>query len=135
MDFENVIALPFLWNRLAAERRPILLYGTGNGADKIIDEMERRRLSPAGVFASDGFVRRRDFRGMPVTSYSEAIERFGEDVVVLAAFGSPRAEVLDFLDSLSARHTLFIPDVPLFADDAANELFTPEYAEAHRSEI
>ena len=94
MDFEKLTSLPFMWDVLAAERRPILLYGTGNGADKILDEMTRRGIPCAGVFASDGFVRERDFRGMRVTSYSDAIGRFGEDIVILVAFGSSREDVL-----------------------------------------
>ena len=29
-----------IWNRLQNEEKPVLLYGTGNGADKILDELE-----------------------------------------------------------------------------------------------
>lgn len=135
MNFENIVSLPPIWDTLRRETRPILLYGTGNGADKILDVMERRKIPCAGVFASDGFVRNREFRGMPVLSYSDALRRFGEDIVILVAFGSPRGEVLDFVDTLSRRHTLFIPDVPLFCDDLEKELFTPEYAQGHREQI
>ncbi len=135
MKFDDLLQLPHIWDVLRAETRPILIYGTGNGADKILDVMAARGICAAGVFASDGFVRSRDFRGMHVTSYSQAIEDFGEDIVILAAFGSPRDEVLSFIDTLSARHTLYIPDVPLFANDLEAELFTPEYAIAHRDQI
>ena len=135
MTFDDLLRLMPLWERLADERRPILLYGTGNGADKILDIMARRSIPCAGVFASDGFIRERDFRGMRVTSYSDAVERFGGDAVILVAFGSPRDEVLSFIDALSARHTVFVPDVPLFCDDLDGELFTREYALAHRAEI
>ena len=30
-----------IWDRLSLEKRPIIIYGMGNGADKIIDEMEK----------------------------------------------------------------------------------------------
>ena len=45
-----------LWEYLANERRPVALYGTGDGADKIIAVLERYGLSDliAAVFASDG---------------------------------------------------------------------------------
>ena len=48
-----------LWEYLAKERRPIALYGTGDGADKIITVLERYGLRDLilAVFASDGFVR------------------------------------------------------------------------------
>ena len=135
MDIQKLASLPPLWERLAAERRPILLYGTGNGADKILDITARRSIPCAGVFASDGFVRAREFRGMRVTSYSDAIARFGGDVVILVAFGSPRDDVLSFIGELSAHHTVYIPDVPLFADDPESELFTREYLLEHREQI
>ena len=43
-----------LWDRLAESKKPIVIYGTGNGADKIIDALERYGVKPAAVFASDG---------------------------------------------------------------------------------
>ena len=62
-----------LWEYLSAERRPIALYGTGDGADKIIAVLENLGLSDliAAVFASDGFVRNRSFHGFKVMSYSD----------------------------------------------------------------
>ena len=59
-----------LWEYLADECRPIALYGTGDGADKIISVLERRGLKDliAAVFASDGFVRDRMFHEYKVIS-------------------------------------------------------------------
>ena len=57
-----------LWDGLSRRECPIWLYGTGNGADKILDVLEARGIPVQGVFASDGFVRSRVFRGMPVRS-------------------------------------------------------------------
>lgn len=135
MFINNLLSVPPLWDALAAEKRPVLLYGTGNGADKILDVMEYRGIGCAGVFASDGFVRDREFRGMKVMSYTDARAKFGDDTVILCAFGSTRSEVLDFLGLLNERHTLYIPDVPLFCDDLNSELFTREYLLANRAEI
>lgn len=106
--------VPSLWDTLAAETRPIFLYGTGNGGDKIIDVCLSRHIPLAGVFASDGFVRSRSFRDMPVQSYSAVVETYGEDIVILLAFGTTLPEVTAFIDQLDARHTLYIPDVPLY---------------------
>ena len=57
-----------IWNALQNEKRPILIYGTGNGADKIIDELNRLGIVISGIFASSGFVRSRSFRGFQVIS-------------------------------------------------------------------
>ena len=117
------------WNELTAEDRPVWLYGTGNGADKILDAAEQFGIRIAGVFASDGFVRNRTFRGFPVLSLAEVRERCGEDFVVLLAFGSDRPEVAERIRELDIRHTLIIPEVPLYG----GELFDSRYAEEHRS--
>ena len=61
-----------LWSVLADASSPILLYGTGDGADKILSVMEEKGLRASGFFASDGFVRDRYFRGEHVMSLSGA---------------------------------------------------------------
>ncbi len=119
-----------LWERLSRTDRPLVLYGTGDGADKLIVSLARIGRSPDGVFASEGFVRRRSFRGMPVLSYEEALARFGEDMVILAAFGTARPEVMEHIRLLSERHTLRMPDLPLFG----GPFFDRAYLETHREE-
>ncbi len=119
------------WEKLASETRPILLYGTGNGADKIIDACERYGIKISGVFASDGFVRSRTFRDMHVISYSDAVGTYGEDIVILPAFGSTRDEVIDFFYTLDGRHTVIIPEVPLYGTG----IFDAEYLEARRADL
>lgn len=104
---------PDVWERLAAAGEPIFLYGTGNGADKIIDEFERRGIRASGVFASDGFVRDRTFRGFHVRSYGDVCRDNGSFAVALA-FGASRTDVLDSIARIASERTLICPDVPAF---------------------
>lgn len=106
-------SMPDVWQRLKETKKPIVLYGTGNGADKIIDEMQRRGIKIDGVFASDGFVRKRTFRDMPVMSKAEANERFGDFFAVIC-FASQRPEVLDAFYTLANEHETVAPDVPVY---------------------
>ena len=119
-----------VWERLAAVREPIFLYGTGNGADKILDEMERHQIHAAGVFASDGFVRERDFRGFRVRSYGDVCSEYDAFTVVLA-FGTSRADVTDNIVRIASEHTLMCPDVPAFGD----VIFDSTYYRAHFDEF
>ncbi len=119
-----------LWTFLADAGRPIVLYGTGNGCDKILDALHEKGLEASGLFASDGFVRNRTFRGFPVLSYDEARRSFGDDMVILPAFGTNRPEVIGLIYDLDRRHTLRMPDVPLYG----GPLFDADYAAAHREE-
>lgn len=117
-----------LWDELAAEKRPVFLYGTGNGGDKILAALEKYGVTLTGVFASDGFVRDRYFHEYHVRSYSDVTAEYGDDIVVLLAFGTTLPSVKEFIYSLDRKHDLRIPDVPLYGGD----LFDMEYFTAHR---
>ena len=122
---------PPLWRRLAETDAPLVLYGTGNGADKLIAALARVGRRPDGVFASDGFVRQRTCHGMPVLSYDAARARFGDGMIVLVAFGSALPEVMARIDRLAAAHELYLPELPL----VGGEIFDEAYAAAHRAEL
>ncbi len=115
-----------LWSRLEITKKPILLYGMGNGADQVIRQLENRHIPVAGVFASDGFVRHQIFHGFTVLSYGEAKKRFG-DMVVLLAFGTQRPEVLTNIKGIMEEQELYVPDLPVVGEG----LWTMDYLTAH----
>lgn len=119
-----------LWKRLEQTKKPIVLYGMGNGADKIIDILNKRGVSVAGVFASDDFVRHQNFRGFTVKSYHELCDELGE-MVVLVAFGTQRKEVLENILRIAREQEVYVPDVPVIG----NALFTEEFLKSHRNEF
>ncbi len=117
-----------LWDELAAETRPIFLYGTGNGGDKILAALEKYNVTLTGVFASDGFVRDRYFHDYHVRAYSDVAAEYGDNIVILLAFGTTLDSVKEFIYSLDRKHDLRIPDVPLYG----GELSDMGYFEEHR---
>lgn len=119
-----------IWQSLKETDKPILLYGTGNGADKILAELEKYDIKISGVFASDGFVRERFYKGFKVLSLDKAEDIF-KDFLVLFAFGSSRSEVLDNIKRIAAKHPLFAPEVPV----CGGEVFNLEYAKKHKEEL
>lgn len=114
-----------IWNYLKNAKKPILLYGMGNGADKILDRLLSLGITPDGVFASDGFARHNPFRGYTVISYSEALEKYG-DFIALICFGSQRPEVLELFRSMRSRCELYAPDVPVYGDTVFDLAFARE---------
>ena len=125
-----------IWTRLSASSKPILIYGTGDGADKILDAFDIFGITAAGVFASDGFVRERNFRGYKVTSYVEATARFGDEIIIVVAFASRLHEVIARVELLADRHELYIADVPVVFDGAlVDNLWTDSYSSTHLPEI
>lgn len=119
-----------LITRLSNTKAPIVLYGMGNGADKIMDLLEQYGIQVSGVFASDGFVRAKKFHGMPIMSYSQAKEQFGQ-MTVLMSFGSSLPDVLENVKRIANEQTLYVPDVPV----VGNGVFNREYAALHGEEL
>ena len=105
-------AVSDLWRHLSETQKPILMYGMGNGADKILHELEKRRIEVSDFFASDGFVRGHFFHSKRVLSYSEAKEKYKEFIVLLA-FGSSLDNVIDNIKRIAAEQELYAPDVPV----------------------
>ena len=124
-----------LWQFLKAASdsgRPILLYGMGNGADKIMTVSTAYGIPVADFFASDGFVRGHSFHGKVVLSFTQACEKYGaENMIVLLSFASSRPEVLELIRHVADTCELYIPDVPV----CGTELFNAEFFEAHFDEI
>ncbi len=60
-----------LWEYLKGSEKPIVMYGMGNGADKILAVCEKKGITVSDFFASDGFVRGHAFHGKTVLSYDE----------------------------------------------------------------
>ncbi len=118
-----------IWERLQNSRRPIILYGTGNGGDKILAACDKYGIKVSAVFASDGFVRNRTFHNMPVVGYDDILSEYGDDITILAAFGTNREEVISFFYKLDLRHNFIIPDVPLYGGDIFDRKYFLDHGE------
>ena len=59
-----------IWKKISKSEKAILVYGMGNGADKLIAQLSRIGREVDDFFASDGFVRGHSFHGKKVLSFS-----------------------------------------------------------------
>ncbi|MBR3803277.1 MAG: FkbM family methyltransferase [Clostridia bacterium] len=119
---EELLKLKSSWEFLQSTTLPIAVYGTGNGADKVFDEFEKLGIKVSAVVASDGFVRKRTFRGFEVKSVSQAENELGNFVVALC-FASPLPDVIHSIKELSKRHRVIMPSVPVYGDNIFNKEF------------
>ena len=121
-----------LWEYLKVTDKKIVLYGMGNGADKILSVCERYGIEISDFFASDGFVRGHEFHGKRVLSYSETKEKYGSDnMIVLLSFASSLPDVLENIYRIAGECELYAPDVPVFGD----EIFNFEFYSANLEKI
>lgn len=116
------------WEILKDTSMPIAIYGTGNGADKVLEEFDKLGITIQGVVASDGFVRNRTFHGFTVKSISDFEKEHGDFVIALC-FASPLKDVIDNIKAISQKHTVIMPSVPVYGDEIFNKSFLEEHLE------
>lgn len=131
MVFENLTELKQdLWEYLKNTNKKIVMYGTGNGADKILDVFEIKGIKLYGIFASDDFARGQEFRGFKVRRYMDFKNEL-DDFIVIVSFASQRDEVLKNIYRIESERELYAPDVPVYGEG----LFDIEYFKKNLSKF
>lgn len=115
------------WEKIKDSGLPVVVYGMGNGADKVIDEFVRLEIPVKGVTASDDFVRGQMFRGHKVTKLSE----FDGEFIIAVAFATCIPEVMNHIFSLNKKYRVIVPCVPVFGD----EIFNREFVDKNKEKI
>ena len=119
-----------LWDYLKTTEKKIVLYGMGDGAEKIKAVLDEIGVSVDGIMASDEFVRGHSFLGFKVKKLSEIEEELGE-IIILVCFGTQIPEVMEHILEIAKKHELYAPNVPVVGEG----VFNLEYAKAHRDEL
>ncbi len=120
-----------LWTYLKDAGKDIVLYGMGDGAEKIKAVLDERGIAVADIMASDDFVRGQSFLGYRVMRLSEIGEKYGDDCVILVCFGSRIPEVMEHIYDVSEKYELYAPNVPVVGDG----VFDLEYAKANSADL
>lgn len=128
---EFVVETKTVWENLKAVDKPIVLYGMGNGADRILDRCIAEGIVVSGVFASDAFVRGQTFRSYPVRKYADMVKQFGDFIVVIS-FASESPLLLKNFYELANKHETYAPHVALFAGD---DIVTFPWLYAHARQL
>lgn len=117
---------PNVWEALRQSQLPIVLYGMGNGADKVLDAFEKHHIKAYGVMASDDFCRYQDFRGFTVKKQSDFENELGGFIITLC-FGSSLPDVVSHILEVAKAHTVLVPNVPVVGDVLTDEEFIAKY--------
>lgn len=125
-EIEALCELPDVWQRIRKETRPLVVYGMGNGADKLFCRLGAMGKTPAAVFASDDFVRGQSFRSYPVLRLSEVEERYG-DFLILQSFATRQPDVMARLFDMAEKYDLVLPDMPVVEGEDFSAAFFNEH--------
>lgn len=118
------------WDFLKSTDLPIVLYGMGDGADKMLAVFEKYGIKICDIYASDEFVRGHSFRGYKVLKYSEVCEKY-DDFVSVMSFAVHDEPTMTRIRRMNREHIVLAPDLPV----AGDELFTREFVQEHESEF
>lgn len=119
-----------LWQHLSRTEKPIVLYGMGDGAEKIINMLHSIGKEASDFFASDGFVRGQIFHGKRVLALKEVEEKYS-DFIILQSFASSLPSVLEHIYDLNTRYEYYVPDVPVFG----SQVFTYDFFKQNEEKI
>ncbi len=124
--------LTSVWQRLKTDGKPVVLYGMGDGADKVLNAFERYKIKASAVMASDDFVRGQSFHGFEVKRLSQLEEEYGDFNIALC-FASQLEDVMSHIKSVAKRHTVLVPSVPAFGNTLFDNNFISQNAEAMKN--
>lgn len=110
--FPSAEEIGYIWTRIKNDPRPKVIYGTGNGADKILAVCDREGVSVLDCAVSDGFAKGQAWRDGRVISLTEACDKY-DSCIFIVAFATREGEVIDRIRSLEPRHSVYVPDVPV----------------------
>ena len=116
-----------VWDFLKKDGKPVMIYGMGNGAEKIISTLNTYQITVSEIFASDEFVRGHSFLGYKVLKYSEVCEKY-DDFNVVLAFATHLENVIENIKKINSEHKVFAPV-------AGGGLFTREYVKEHNDDF
>ncbi len=136
LKLENFLSLESCWERLEKTEHPIFIYGMGDGCLKIMKELEKRKISLSGIFASDEFVRGHYFEGHLVHKLSaieESSKQNGYDFIILLAFAAGYRELINKIDELEKKHCLLMPDTAVIGGEPfLKEHLTYRFSDAEK---
>ncbi|HPZ00523.1 MAG TPA: hypothetical protein PLS28_03545, partial [Clostridiales bacterium] len=119
-----------VWHRLQRETKPLVLYGTGNGAEKLLGALAKYDIHVSDIFVSDEFYRHQSFCGYSCLTYQDICQKY-EDCIILIGFAVFRPEMLERIQTMQERYEVLAPEVPVFGYDH----FTAEDLTRYRREI
>lgn len=116
-----------VWHKLKHSKKPIVLYGMGDGADKVLHAFERYGITASAVIASDDFVRGQSFHGFTVKKLCEIEQEFSDFTIALC-FATQLPDVMNRIYEISKTHETVIPSVPVFGNILFDNKFILEHA-------
>lgn len=124
----NINVTEDLWSYLARSSKKIVIYGMGNGADKVIKMCNIHNIEVSDFYASDAFVRGQSFHGKTVMTYDQIKQKYGDgNFISLLSFATKLPDVIENIKRIASENELYAPDVPVFGENIFDISFFNKY--------
>lgn len=117
-----------IWEKLKTETKPILLYGSGDGAEKIYNCLLKNNIKISGVFAGDSLKKKIKFKEFEIIPFSTAEKIYGK-FIGLFAFGSNTDEVISGVKNMMKRQEIYVAEMPVCGEEPFNLAFAEKNKE------
>lgn len=118
------------WTKMKRSSLPVVLYGIGDGADKILRECDKRGITVTGVFTSSPTVHKKVFHSMRLLTYEEARRIWGR-MTVIGAFGTHDRDTIKTIIRIKEENDFIMPS--LVCD--GESIFDYDYYKKHIADI
>ena len=126
----NINITEDLWSYLAKSSKKIVIYGMGNGADKVVKMCNIHNIEVSDFYASDAFVRGQSFHGKIVMTYDQIKQKYGNgNFISLLSFATRLPDVIENIKRIATENELYAPDVPVFGENIFDLNFFNKYHE------
>lgn len=120
------------WDYIKNTKKDIILYGKGNGAEKLLDRLAEMGIKVSAIFSSEGFSKSKPFRGYEIKSLDEIKTEY-HDFIILLAFGSDREDVKKLIEGVNDSFEMYAPHLPMYDSDFTDsEYFTKHENDIHK---
>lgn len=120
-----------VWTHLKNTDKPIIMYGTGNGADKIFAAFEKYDIKVSDMFMSNELYREDcEFHGFKLMRFEDIKAKY-DDFIIVLNFAVFRRDLLNRIKSMMSEYELEAPSVSVFGSD----FFTVETLKEYEKEI
>jgi len=120
-----------VWLNIKESSLPVVLYGIGDGADRILEECEKRSIRVCGVFTSSERVHKKIFHQYRLLPYEEAKRIWGR-MTVIQAFGTHDEYTLNVIKRIASENDYYTPSL---LKDEKGEVASYSYYKEHEKDI
>lgn len=116
--------------KIKREQKPVVVYGMGDGAERIIAHLRKNGIEFDDLFASDEFVRGQEFMGKRVKALDDILKKYKgkRNFCIVSAFAL-EGEGCELFFRLAREYTFYAPNLPPYGEGCIDKAYLSEFSD------